>query len=79
MAPLFAATVFLSAFLLFQVQPLLSKWILPWYGGGPAIWTICLVWGGYYWMSPELEYLWPAGSATAILLNSWTECAGTPE
>jgi len=43
MALLHAVTVFLSAFLLFQVQPLLSKWILPWYGGGPAIWTTCLV------------------------------------
>jgi hypothetical protein len=43
MAFLYSATVFLSAFLLFQVQPLLSKWILPWYGGGPAIWTTCLV------------------------------------
>ena len=41
--PLYALTLFLSAFLLFQVQPLLSKWILPWYGGGPAIWTTCLV------------------------------------
>ncbi len=43
MALLHAVTVFLSAFLLFQVQPLVSKWILPWYGGGPAIWTTCLV------------------------------------
>jgi hypothetical protein len=43
MALLHAVTVFLSAFLLFQVQPLLSRWILPWYGGGPAIWTTCLV------------------------------------
>jgi hypothetical protein len=43
MALVHAVTVFLSAFLLFQVQPLLSKWILPWYGGGPAIWTTCLV------------------------------------
>ena len=43
MALLHAVTVFLSAFLLFQVQPLLCKWILPWYGGGPAIWTTGLV------------------------------------
>jgi len=43
MALLYAVTVFLGAFLLFQVQPLVSKWILPWYGGGPAIWTTCLV------------------------------------
>lgn len=39
----FAATIFLSAFLLFQVQPLLSKAILPWFGGTPAVWTTCLL------------------------------------
>ena len=33
----------LSAFLLFQVQPLISKFILPWFGGGPGVWTTCLV------------------------------------
>jgi len=40
---LFAATIFLSAFLLFQVQPLMGKWILPWFGGGPAVWTTCML------------------------------------
>jgi hypothetical protein len=39
----FALTVLLGAFLLFQVQPLLSKWMLPRFGGGPAIWTTCLL------------------------------------
>ena len=38
-----AATVFVSAFLLFQVQPMISKMILPWFGGGPAIWTTCML------------------------------------
>ena len=32
----FAAATFLGAFLLFQVQPLIGKYILPWFGGGPA-------------------------------------------
>jgi len=40
---LYALTIFLSAFLLFQVQPLMGKWILPWFGGGPAVWTVCLL------------------------------------
>lgn len=40
---LFALTTFLSAFLLFQVQPLLSKAILPWFGGSPAVWTVCML------------------------------------
>jgi hypothetical protein len=38
-----AGTIFLSAFLLFQVQPLISKAILPWFGGSPAVWTTCLL------------------------------------
>src|SRR3954452_17081950 len=39
----FALTIFLSAFLLFEVQPILSKYILPWFGGSPAVWTTCMV------------------------------------
>jgi hypothetical protein len=39
----FAATIFVSAFLLFQVQPLVSKYILPWFGGTPAVWTTCML------------------------------------
>ncbi len=39
----FALTVFVSAFLLFQIEPLISKFILPWYGGSPAVWTTCLL------------------------------------
>ena len=50
---LFAATIFLGAFLLFQVQPILGKFILPWFGGSPGVWTTCmlvfqcLLFGGY--------------------------------
>jgi hypothetical protein len=32
-------TIFLSAFLLFQIQPLISRYILPWFGGTPAVWS----------------------------------------
>src|ERR1051325_10070900 len=39
----FALTIFLGAFLLFQVQPLIAKYILPWFGGGPGVWTICML------------------------------------
>jgi hypothetical protein len=39
----FLVTIFLSAWLLFQVQPLLGKYILPWFGGGPAVWTACML------------------------------------
>jgi spermidine synthase len=32
-----------SAFLLFQVQPVISKFILPWFGGSPGVWTTCML------------------------------------
>jgi len=40
---LFPVTVFLSAFLLFQVQPIMGRFILPWFGGTPAVWSVCLL------------------------------------
>lgn len=49
----YPVTIFLSAFLLFQVQPLVGKVILPWFGGSPAVWTACMLFfqmlllGGY--------------------------------
>src|SRR6187402_2009772 len=41
--PLHAATIFVSAFLLFLVQPILAKQILPWFGGAAIVWTSCMV------------------------------------
>src|SRR5690349_9882421 len=38
---LYALTIFLSAFLLFQVQPVIARAILPWFGGSAAVWTTC--------------------------------------
>src|SRR5262245_30455860 len=40
---IYAATIFISAFLLFLVQPVIAKQILPWFGGSAAVWTTCLV------------------------------------
>jgi hypothetical protein len=39
----YSVTIFLSAFLLFLVQPVIAKMILPWFGGSAAVWTTCLV------------------------------------
>ena len=45
--------IFTGAFLLFQVQPLVGKFLLPWFGGSPGVWTTCLLFfqvvllGGY--------------------------------
>ena len=41
--PLYALTIFVSAFLLFLVQPVMAKQILPWFGGSSTVWTTCLV------------------------------------
>src|SRR5688572_18032848 len=52
---LFGATIFLSAFLLFLIQPLVGRLLLPVLGGSAAVWTACLVFfqsallGGYVW------------------------------
>jgi SAM-dependent methyltransferase len=40
---IYALTIFTSAFLLFLVQPVMAKQILPWFGGSAAVWTTCLV------------------------------------
>jgi SAM-dependent methyltransferase len=50
---IYAATIFLSSFLLFLVQPLIARLILPWFGGSAAVWTTCMMFfqvlllGGY--------------------------------
>ena len=40
---LFAATLFVSAFLLFWIQPLIAKMLLPSLGGSPAVWNTCML------------------------------------
>jgi len=39
----FSLAIFLSAFLLFQVQPIIARYILPAFGGSPAVWTACMM------------------------------------
>jgi hypothetical protein len=51
----FALTILLSAFLLFQVQPLIARFILPWFGGSPAVWTTCML---FFQMLLLLGYLY---------------------
>ena len=36
-------TILLSSFLLFLVQPIVAKQVLPWFGGSAGVWTVCLV------------------------------------
>ena len=66
---LYAATIFLSAFLLFLVQPVIAKQILPWFGGAAAVWAICLVFFqsallfGYAYADWTARYLSPRRQA----------------
>jgi|TARA_B100002003_G_scaffold171957_1_gene159872 hypothetical protein len=59
----FTLTVFVGSFLLFQIQPLIARYILPWYGGGAAIWTTCmlsfqvLLLGGYCYAHGLAKYV----------------------
>src|SRR5277367_929697 len=39
----YAITIFTGAFLLFQVEPLLARYILPWFGGSSAVWITCML------------------------------------
>ncbi len=39
----YGLTIFVGAFLLFQIEPLIAKRILPWFGGVAAVWLVCLL------------------------------------
>jgi SAM-dependent methyltransferase len=39
----YALTISISAFLLFEVQPVIAKMILPWFGGASAVWSTCML------------------------------------
>jgi MFS family permease len=67
LAPTYALTIFISAFLLFQIQPMISKAILPWFGGTPAVWTTCLLF---------FQSLLFAGYAYAHFSNTWLSRRG---
>jgi hypothetical protein len=77
----FAATLILSAYLLFLVQPMVARVILPWFGGSPSLWTLCMIFfqimlfGGYLYShllatrcSPKKQYLIHASLLTLSLL-----------
>ncbi len=65
----YAIAIFLSAFLLFQVEPIIARYILPWFGGTPAVWTACMLFfqvfllGGYAYAHLLASYLSPRNQA----------------
>src|SRR5579884_777268 len=52
---LYALTISLSAFLLFAVQPVIAKMILPWFGGSSAVWSTCML---FFQVTLLLGYLY---------------------
>jgi len=81
---LYAVTIFLSAFLLFQVQPLIAKMILPWFGGSAAVWSASMLFfqllllAGYAYAHVSIRFLKPRLQVlvhVALLLGS---CALLP-
>lgn len=76
---LYACAVFLSAFLLFQIQPLIAKIILPWFGGTSSVWNTCMLFFqaalllGYlyaHWLHERLSARKQAAVHAVVLLAS---------
>ena len=74
-----ALAVGTGAFLLFQVQPLIARFVLPWFGGAPSVWTLCMLFfqslllAGYAWSHVLVRRCPPGGQAgaqIALLLAS---------
>jgi tetratricopeptide (TPR) repeat protein len=69
----YALTIFTGAFLLFQVQPLIGKYILPWFGGATGVWTTCMLFfqmlllGGYAYAHFTSRWLKPRRQAIVHL------------
>jgi SAM-dependent methyltransferase len=76
---LYAVTIFLSAFLLFQIQPMIAKMILPWFGGSASVWITSMLFfqtallGGYlyaHWSVRTLKPKMQAAVHAALLAGS---------
>src|SRR5437867_7581715 len=82
--PLYALTIFVSAFLLFLVQPVMAKQILPWFGGSAAVWTTCLVFFqttlllGYAYADLIVRRLSPRSQVTVHIALLLASCVMLP-
>ncbi|HEY1493358.1 MAG TPA: fused MFS/spermidine synthase [Candidatus Solibacter sp.] len=77
----YALTISLSAFLLFEVQPVIAKMILPWFGGSSAVWSTCMLFFqvvlllGYlyahllHWLAPRRQAVVHIGLLAAGILS----------
>ena len=76
---LYALAIFVSAFLLFQVQPVIARLILPWFGGSASVWITCLLFFqvvlllGYsygHWLIDYVRPTWQRRIHVALLAAS---------
>lgn len=84
----YAFTSFWGAYLLFQLEPLIGKFILPWFGGSPAVWITCMLFfqvlllAGYAYAHLNLEHFpvrRQGGLHAAFLLLALFTLPVTPE
>ena len=80
MTALFSLIVFVGAFLLFQIQPLVAKQLLPFFGGSASVWVICMIFfqvtllGGYAYahaLDTRYHFSRQRGIHLALILLSW--------
>jgi SAM-dependent methyltransferase len=64
--PFWGATLFLSSFLLFQVELIFTKLILPWFGGAAAVWITCLMFFLLAYLLGNLYAYWLAGKNSRL-------------
>ena len=75
---IYAGTIFIGAFLLFQIQPMIAKMILPWFGGSAAVWITCMLFfqtwllAGYIYAHLVVRYLKPG---IQILIHAVLLCS----
>jgi hypothetical protein len=68
-ASLYPVTIFLGAFLLFQVQLIISKYVLPWFGGSPSVWNTCAL---FFQILLSLGYLYAHVTSRRLTLRPQT-------
>ena len=64
---MFGTAIALGAFLLFAVEPLIAKYILPWFGGSTEVWTTCML---FFQMTLLLGYLYAHVSSRLLSRRS---------
>ena len=74
MMALFSATIFISAALLFLIEPMFAKFVLPTFGGSPAVWTGSMMFfqaallASYFYVHATTSWLGPRRQAVLHLV-----------